>query len=235
VLRDLDLALAPGTVTEVVGGNGSGKSTLVRIVAGLTRPTRGRVGSRPPTVAYAPERLPARVRLTARAYVGHMARLRGLGPGRYEALLERLALVPGVDAAVGTLSKGNSQKVALAQALAPPVDLVLLDEPGSGLDASARATLCQVVLERRDAGAAILLTTHRALDGLVPDAMFELAGGALVPRPPAAVAAGPTVRIELLDRRDGRRRVLDVPPERSDEVLAGALAEGWSVVSVTPG
>jgi ABC-2 type transport system ATP-binding protein len=232
VLRGVDLRLVPGTITEVVGANGSGKSTLVRVVAGLTPPTQGSVRSRPRSVAYAPERLPARLRMTARDYVGHMARLRGADPAPYEALLDRLALSPGVGAPIRALSKGNSQKVALAQALAPRADLVLLDEPASGLDGSARTALCEVVAERRAAGAAILLTTHLPLDGLKVDEVFELhAGGLVSPGPTPAPA---TVRIELLSRGDGRRRALEVTADRSDAVLAAALAEGWSVVSVAP-
>jgi ABC-type multidrug transport system ATPase subunit len=158
-----------------------------------------------------------------------MARLRGVGVGPYEALLDRLALSPGAGVPIRTLSKGNSQKVALVQALAPPAGLVLLDEPASGLDAAARATLCELVAERRAAGAAVLVTTHLPLDGLELDARFVLDAGALVPgRPEVAL-----VRVELLARSDGRRRVLEVPADRSDELLATALAEGWSVVSVT--
>jgi ABC-2 type transport system ATP-binding protein len=228
VLREVDLELASGTVTEVVGGNGSGKSTLLRIVAGLTRPTGGAVRARPAAVAYAPERLPTGLRMSALEYVGHMARLRGLDAGAYATLLDRLALAPGAGVPIRTLSKGNSQKVALAQALAPPAELVLLDEPASGLDAAARATLCELVAERRAAGAAVLVTTHLPLDGLVVDRTFELDGGALRPRRPAMT----TVRVELRARDGGRRRVLEVPSDRSDAVLAQALAEGWSVVSV---
>jgi ABC-type transport system involved in cytochrome c biogenesis ATPase subunit len=157
VLAGVDLVLEPGTVTEVVGGNGSGKSTLLRIVAGLTRPTAGSVRSRPATVAYAPERLPARLRMPARAYVGHMAALRRLAPAPYDTLLDRFELSPSADVAIATLSKGNRQKVSLAQALAPPAGLVLLDEPASGLNVAARAVLREVLAERRAAGAGILL------------------------------------------------------------------------------
>jgi ABC-type multidrug transport system ATPase subunit len=228
VLTGIDLVLEPGTVNEVAGGNGSGKSTLLRIVAGLTRPTRGGVTSRPATVAYAPERLPARVRMPARVYAGHMAALRGLEPGPYEKLLERFDLSPSVDAAIGTLSKGNRQKVALSQALAPPAELVLLDEPASGLDVAARAVLREVLEERRAAGASVLLATHHPVEGLAADQALELAGGVLGPRSPTPLQ--PMMRIELA--HGDRTRIVDVPRSESDAVLAGALAEGWSVVTV---
>ena len=231
VLRGVDLVVSPGSVTQVSGGNGSGKSTLLRVVAGLTRPTAGRVRDLPASVGYAPERLPARLRMTARAYVTHMARLRRDGPGAALALLERLELAPGADVPVASLSKGNSQKVALAQALAAPAGLLLLDEPTSGLDLRARDILRELVVERRAAGAAVLLTTHVPIVGLGPDASLELRDGRL--HPAAAEAGAPTVRIELVGRGDGRRKVLEVPGDESDAVLAAALAEGWSVRSVT--
>lgn len=231
MLAGVDLVLEPGTVTEVAGGNGSGKSTLLRVVAGLTRPTQGGVTSRPKEVAYAPERLPARVRMPARTYVRHMAALRGLEPGPYDKLLDRFDLSPSADAAIGTLSKGNRQKVALTQALAPPVALVLLDEPASGLDVAARAVLREVLEERRSAGAGVLLATHHPIEGLTADQALQLAGGVLGPRSPAAPPQ-PMMRIELA--RGTGTRVVDVAQGESDAVLADALAGGWSVVSVRP-
>jgi ABC-2 type transport system ATP-binding protein len=232
VLRELDLVLAPGTITEVAGGNGSGKSTLLRVVAGLTRPTAGIVRGRPASVGYAPERLPARLRMTPRSYIAHMARLRGVGATAGLAVLDRLELAPGPDVPIATLSKGNSQKVALAQALAAPVGLLLLDEPTSGLDARAREALGDLLAERRAAGAAVLVTTHALVPGAAADARFELRAGRLGSATAVATAVA-MVRIELAGRGDGRRKVLDVPPGESDDVLAAALAEGWSVVSVT--
>jgi ABC-2 type transport system ATP-binding protein len=231
VLAGVDLSLAAGTIAEVTGGNGSGKSTLLRVVAGLTQPTKGEVRGRPAAVTYAPDRMPARLRMSARAYLRHMAALRGLDAEPHHLMLDRLQITPGPDAAIETLSKGNRQKVLLAQALAPAAELVLLDEPSSGLDRAARAVLREVLEERRAAGAAVLLTTHVAVEGPRPDSLLELVGGVLRPRVPAP--ALPMVRIEL-NRVDGDGRVVDVPRDESDAVLATALAEGWSVVSVRP-
>jgi energy-coupling factor transporter ATP-binding protein EcfA2 len=80
VLDGVDLTLEPGSTTVVVGANGSGKSTLLRIVAGLTPATSGRVERSGVSIGYAPDRLGARVRMSARVYVEHMARLRGCSP-----------------------------------------------------------------------------------------------------------------------------------------------------------
>jgi ABC-type multidrug transport system ATPase subunit len=171
VLEDVDLALGAGTLTAVVGGNGSGKSTLLRIVAGASVPTRGTV-RRPAPVGYVPERLPPEVRLSARRYLAHLARIRGVPAGRGGELLERFGLAGSADLPIGTLSKGNTRKVALCQAFLGPAALTVLDEPFSGLDGEAAATLALLVGEARAAGAAVLVSTHAG--GGVPGAEREL-------------------------------------------------------------
>jgi ABC-type multidrug transport system ATPase subunit len=144
-LDHVDLRLEPGTVTAVVGANGSGKSTLLRVLAGVSRPTAGAVLARPPRVGYVPERLPSRLRMTSRTYLAHMARLQRLEPfraaTRIDELAERLGVQPSLDAPISILSKGNNQKVALAQALLAPVELLLLDEAWNGLDPAAAEAL----------------------------------------------------------------------------------------------
>ena len=141
VLDHLDLRFEPGTLTVVVGANGCGKSTLLRVLAGVSRPTEGLITQRPRQVGYVPERLPARLQMTGHEYLAHMGRLRSLdisyAARRSEDLAARLSLNPSLDVRVRSLSKGNSQKVALAQAFLAPVGLLLLDEPWSGLDPSA--------------------------------------------------------------------------------------------------
>ncbi len=124
VLHDLDLLLEPGSLTEIVGANGSGKSTLLRVLVGVTRPTKGGIATRPAEVGYVPERLPARVRMTGRIYLGHMARLRGLDSAtanpRLETLTEAFRLQPGLDTPVAALSKGNRQKILFGSSAARP-------------------------------------------------------------------------------------------------------------------
>jgi ABC-type multidrug transport system ATPase subunit len=257
VLDGLDLRVPAGSAAVVTGANGSGKSTLLRIVAGLTRPTTGRVSARPRELAYAPERLPTRLRMSARVYVAHMARLRGLDPctgrARADELFERLALTPGPDVAVGTLSKGNSQKVALVQAFLTPVPLVVLDEPFSGLDRAARDELWQLVDERVEQGAAVLVTSH-----LVPEAtthdVYVLHDGRLE-REAHAPGANAATRVVVRATSSGASAdalraspgvtaserlpatdelALTVRSDRVDDLLLAALHGGWSVVVVAP-
>lgn len=185
VLDGLALALPPGSVTLVVGTNGSGKSTLLRILAGLSRATTGEVRGRPPTVAFAPERLAAQVRLTGASYLEHMGRMRGLAPGEVAArageLFRRLRLSPGPGMPVRSLSKGNRQKVVVAQAFLAPVDLVVLDEPFTGLDPLARATVWELIGEARAGGSAVVLSAHLADDAVRTDRALILDCGRLHP------------------------------------------------------
>jgi ABC-type Mn2+/Zn2+ transport system ATPase subunit len=265
VLHDLDLVLEPGSLTEIVGANGSGKSTLLRILVGVTRPTRGGVSTRPAAVGYVPERLPARLRMTGRTYLGHMARLRGLDDGeadaRAEALAEGFALHPGLDAPIATLSKGNRQKVCLAQALLTPVGLLALDEPWNGLDPTAHEALRHELARAHQAGTAVVSTAHRVGTLAAADRTFVLTEGRLdspartagAPWGPGEMAGTGFVNVELVApharpdsdelppwagvesaHRSGRIWYLAVRGQDVDWLLATALGSGWSVRRVEP-
>jgi ABC-type multidrug transport system ATPase subunit len=148
-------------VVSVVGGNGAGKTTLLRIAAGLSRPETGRVIGRPRPVGYVPDRFTADQHMSALGYLTHLGRIRGIPKPRERGahLLERLALK---GSALRTLSKGNTQKVALAQALLAPPRLLVLDEPWTGLDAPAQRVLADLIGEVATMGGAVLFTDHRA-------------------------------------------------------------------------
>lgn len=166
VLRDVRLAVRPGDVAAVVGGNGAGKSTLLRIAAGVTRPSAGHVAGRPRPIGYVPDRFAAHQHMSARGYLTHLGRIRGLdrrvSRRRADLLLERLALVGGGNSALRMLSKGNTQKVAIAQALLVPPRLLVLDEPWAGLDTAAQRILGDLIAEVAADGGAVLFTEHRA-------------------------------------------------------------------------
>ncbi|MFE1825029.1 ATP-binding cassette domain-containing protein [Streptomyces yangpuensis] len=236
VLRGVSLEVPPGALVRVEGGNGGGKSTLLRIVAGIDAPTEGRVGGRPRRTAYVPERFPVALPLTALSYLTHLGRVHGLG--RAEAVrrathwLERFGAAGHARTPMAELSKGTSQKVAVAQALLAGPELLVLDEAWTGLDAVARRELDLAVAERTAAGASVVFVDHdpARLAG-VPDAHHRLEGTSLVPVAPPG-AAGPRVRIRAaaapggvlppgLTGRPGPDGVvvLTVDAARSDEVL----------------
>lgn len=249
VLDGIDLEIRCGRVLGIIGANGSGKSTLLRILAGLSRPSAGTVTGRP-RIGYLPDRFPATQRMSARAYLRHMGRLHGLASlSEVDTLLDRFALAGGTRVPLRQLSKGNAQKVGLAQAVLVRPELLVLDEPWSGLDVEAHAVLGAVVAETKARGASVVFTDHRAtVVHAHADEVFRIEGGKLRPAgPPDKV--GPQTRIVLsgpgasdwraepdvvLAGRDGDRVELIVPAERSDAVLLLALRGGWSVCEVMP-
>ncbi|MDG4861905.1 ABC transporter ATP-binding protein [Streptomyces sp. T-3] len=184
VLRGVGLDVPAGALLRCVGANGSGKSTLLRVVAGIDAPSAGKVTGRPRT-AYVPERFPAALPFTAAGYLVHLGRIHGLSRSvaaqRAEEWLERFGAGGHAGTPLTELSKGTSQKVAVAQALLAEPELLVLDEAWTGLDTAARAQLDRAVAERVAAGGAVLFVDHdpRRLAGL-EDAVYRVAGDALV-------------------------------------------------------
>ncbi|MGN9793429.1 ATP-binding cassette domain-containing protein [Streptomyces sp. OZ13] len=163
VLRGVDLDLRPGALVRVEGANGSGKSTLLRLLAGIDAPSEGRITGRPRT-AYVPERFPAALPFTAVGYLTHLGRIHGLGRRAAAAgaaeWLERFGAAAYARTPLGELSKGTSQKVAVAQALLAGPELLVLDEAWTGLDTPAREQLDLAVAELVTAGAAVVHVDH---------------------------------------------------------------------------
>ncbi|HEX5116481.1 MAG TPA: ABC transporter ATP-binding protein [Pseudonocardiaceae bacterium] len=249
ILSDVDLDLRAGDVVAVAGANGAGKSTLLRVLVGLSRPTVGDVTGRPTAVGYVPDRFPPHDRMSARAYLTHMGRIRGLrgrqARRRADELLDRLALAGGADTALRRLSRGNSQKVALAQALLVQPELLVLDEPWSGLDAEAHGTLGEIITELGRDGSRVVFTDHReAVTAAHAHRTYRIDAGRLteaVTAAPARVELRPTGDdpVALADlpgvtgtqERDGTVTML-VDAEHCDAVLRAALDGGWSVMAV---
>ncbi|MFI8965475.1 ATP-binding cassette domain-containing protein [Streptomyces sp. NPDC053493] len=210
VLRGVGLGLPAGTLVRCAGANGSGKSTLLRLVAGVDAPSEGRITGRPARTAYVPERFPAALPLTAGDYLTHLGRIQGLGGrtarGRAGEWLERFGAARYRDTPLGELSKGTSQKVAVAQALLAEPGLLVLDEAWTGLDTGARAELDRAVRERVAAGGRVVFVDHdpRRLAGEA-DAAYEVSAGGvrrLDPAPasqpaPASSPAPPALAVPL--------------------------------------
>jgi ATP-binding cassette subfamily F protein uup len=167
LFEDLSLTVSDGDRIGVVGTNGAGKSTLLRIVAGVDSPERGQVrrgrGTRVGFLDQVPELPPG----TVRAAVGD--------GWETEAALDRLGMGTSADADTGTLSGGQSKRVALAQVLAHPSELLVLDEPTNHLDLGAVAWLEQRLLSFR--GGLVLVTHDRHLLDRLTTRMLEIESG----------------------------------------------------------
>ncbi|TCO50447.1 ABC-type multidrug transport system ATPase subunit [Kribbella antiqua] len=247
VLADVDLQVAAGELLALVGANGSGKSTVLKLMVGLSRPTSGTVRRNAQVVSYVPDVFASHDRLSASAYLRHMGRIRGLSSHaarkRSDELLDRLALAGGADTPMRKLSKGNAQKVALAQALLEPPQLLVLDEPWAGLDAIAHGTLRELLTETANQGAAVAFTEHS--DDTVKSTatrVCELRNGKLVSGTTATLTeitltSGPDLdwsqQPDVLEvRRNDDGVTLILPTGSHDAALLTALTHGCSVTSV---
>lgn len=174
VVHDLDLCLARGQVLGLLGVNGAGKSTTLAMLAGVLRPTSGRIlldgqglvdhpgpGRR---IGWLPERVPVWPELTVAEHLVARARLHGLRGkelhSRCADTLERLQLGPLRRRLAPALSHGQRQRLGLACALIHEPALLILDEPGNGLDPVQASDLRRLVREHADAGGAVVLSTH---------------------------------------------------------------------------
>ncbi|WUW20898.1 ATP-binding cassette domain-containing protein [Streptomyces sp. NBC_01463] len=204
VLRGVDLGLPARTLVRVEGANGTGKSTLLRLLAGTDAPTEGRItGSRPRT-AYVPERFPAALPFTAAGYLVHLGRIHGLrraeAAARADEWLTRFGAAGHARTPLAELSKGTSQKVAVAQALLAAPELLVLDEAWTGLDTAARDELDRAVAARVAAGSTVVFVDHdpRRLAGAAGSVLsVEATGVVAASLAPSGTATGPRVRIEV--------------------------------------
>jgi len=181
LLRDVTVTVPPAVVVEVTGRNGVGKSTLLRLLAGVVRPGRGRISGRPAAVGWVPERFPAEQPFTVADYLHHMSRLRGLRSDvRARDWAERLHLQPFLGVRLPDLSKGSAQKVGLVQALIAEPELLLLDEPWSGLDQDTRREIPSVVAEAVARGASVVISDHEQRAGrLIASRRWHIADGSV--------------------------------------------------------
>ena len=190
-VRPMDLTIARGEAFALLGPNGSGKSTVIRAVAGLHRPTAGRIlvnGADPwedqgggSDVAYLPQRVAMPEHLTSREILEFFAALRGVDVGRVQEMLEFVALGEEADRSVGGFSGGMVQRLGLGVAFLQEVSVYVLDEPTLNLDTTGADRLREKLHELKERGATILFSSHVLQDAAqLADRVGILAAGELV-------------------------------------------------------
>lgn len=191
VLRGVGCDFAAGTVTMLTGENGAGKTTLLSIVGTALRPTRGEI--RYETARgelLSREEVRARLgwvtheplgyfELTTRENLELYAKLQGAALARLDAVAEQFQLATFLDRPLGKLSRGQRQRLGLARALVHQPDLLLLDEPFTGLDTASAALLESAIRAEAQSGAVVALVTHQPelLGARLGAIELRLAGG----------------------------------------------------------
>ena len=249
VVNDVSFSVARGEVLGFLGPNGAGKTTTMRMLTGYLPATSGQVSiaghdiQREPLkarsrIGYLPEGVPLYPEMTVSGYLDHMARLRNVA-NRRDAVDRAMGLVHMSDRAndrIGKLSKGQRQRVGLAQALLHDPDVLILDEPTVGLDPRQIIEVRELI---RELGATrtVILSTH-----ILPEVSM-LCNRVVIIKKGQVVAvdtpSGLTARLQGADRVELRVQADSIDPTPLQQI-SGVLgvtndAPGHIVVETEPG
>lgn len=203
-VQESDFVVPSGSVTSVIGPNGSGKSTVLNAIAGLVPPRSGSIevlgggpDDRHDRVAYVlqatrmNERLPVTVRevvaMGRYARRGMFHRLSRDDRVAVDETMERLRIAELAHRHLRELSGGQRQRVFVAQGLVQRADLLLLDEPLTGLDIPSHERIDEVIEEERERGATLVMTTHDVAEAGRSDHVLLMGGRVLREGPPDEV------------------------------------------------
>lgn len=193
-LTDVDLVIGRGTTVAVIGPNGSGKSTLLGALAGIVSPTTGRVAVDRDRLAIVlqstavdptlPITVAETVRMARYRRRGLLGRIRGRDDAIVDRAMERTQVTDLARRQLHELSGGQRQRVLVAQGLAQEADLLLLDEPSTGLDVVSQDVILEVIEEEKLAGRTVITTTHSLEDAGRCDRVILLARRIVADGPP---------------------------------------------------
>ncbi len=258
VLNELSFEVPQGEVFGFLGPNGSGKTTTMRVVFGLLTPDSGEVryGGKRVTkddskhFGYMPEERGLYQKMTVEDQLVYFGRLHGLSresaKQKAHHWLDRFGLIEQTGSKIEALSLGNQQRVQLVAALIHDPQVLILDEPFSGLDPIATASMAEVMHEIVKAGKTLVFSSHQLdLVESICEKVAIIKDGSLVAYGDVdQLTRGDDLEIELVtsthdlrwisdipgvegfSERDGRVRVRLVEPQVSQDLLRGALAHG---------
>ncbi len=205
-LSDVSFSVESGAIYAFVGPNGAGKTTTIRILATLLKPDAGDVhlagyalSTHPrefrALIGYIPDEFGLYDELSVRDYLAFFARCYGIPASQHASLtadlLDLVGLAPRADDAVRTLSRGMKQRLGLARALVHDPQLIIADEPASGLDPRARVELRDILRALRDMGKTVFISSHvlRELDDVATHVGIIEQGRVLISGPMDVVRA----------------------------------------------
>ncbi|MBN9166673.1 MAG: ABC transporter ATP-binding protein [Myxococcales bacterium 68-20] len=267
-VRGISLKVTRGQIFGFLGPNGAGKTTTIKMLTGLIAPTSGRatiLGKDVPSpeamgsVGFLPENPYVYPYLTPREFVSLCGRLNGMGGSglkkAVEAVIERVGIAYAIDRPVRNLSKGMLQRTGLAAALVHDPELLILDEPMSGLDPVGRKEVRDLIVEEANAKKTVFFSSHILSDvEMLCDAVCILRKGEVVvsgtiselvdkgvrrseitlSAPPEDLAAE-IEKVAERTQRVGKALVVEVQGDDViKRVLERALAAGVRIEAVTP-
>jgi ABC-2 type transport system ATP-binding protein len=236
-LEDLSLEIPQGAIYGLIGPNGAGKTTLLRILGALIPPTTGQVWfgneevTQSPTiiqrkVGYMPDFFGVYPDLTSEEYLEFYAGIHGIARRKRASvvsdLLELVDLTPKRDALVETLSRGMQQRLCLARALIHDPDVLLLDEPASGLDPRARVEFRELLRTLQGMGKTIVISSHILLElaemcsdiAIIRAGQLVMAGN--VEQVTYSLGGGNQIEVRVLERATDAKQLLKEMPEISN-------------------
>jgi len=240
-LKDLTIAVSPGTVLAFLGPNGAGKTTSIKLLAGLLRPSAGTARicghdvrtdfvAAKASLGYVPDEPYLYEKLTGREFLRFVASLHRLSraeiEGRIDELVARFEVGDYVDELAGGYSHGMKQRVVICAALLHDPQALVIDEPMVGLDPKGARIVKDTLRERADSGAAVFVSTHTlSVAEEIADRIGIINYGRLV-------AAGTIDELRDLSKSDGHIEDLfldltaptemDSPPQAGGPVRSGA-------------
>lgn len=250
-LQGLNLALENGEVLGFLGPNGAGKSTTIKILTGLLRPSCGRamlfgksverVSARS-RVGYLPENPNFYDFLTAKEYLQLVGRCFGMDTGKIAGAidreLERLDLRGAGQRLIKTFSKGMVQRLGIAQSLLHDPDLLIWDEPMSGLDPIGRALVRDILMDLKATGKTVFFSSHVTSDvEQVCDQVAVLAKGKLLALDPISsiINCQPAKHyLVLLRDKFGSLRELQLTHQEMQSEISAAQGRGDNIELVRP-
>lgn len=174
-VKDVDLKIEKGKIYAILGHNGAGKSTLIKMILGLVKPSAGNIEIEglsyedknreiKKKIGYLPERMNFYDNLTAWETIIFYAKLKGVSQKRCDEVLEQVGLSEVKHRRVGAFSKGMQQRLGLAQAIIHKPNLLVLDEPTTGLDPIGILELKEMIKNWNQEGTTILFSSHNLYD-----------------------------------------------------------------------
>ncbi|MGE3540155.1 MAG: ABC transporter ATP-binding protein [Candidatus Tectimicrobiota bacterium] len=245
-LNDVSFTVERGSVTALVGPNGAGKTTLLRCIAALERPLLGSIRVAGIDVLEEPRACHRRIGFLADTYglyealsvrqcLAYAARASGLAaaavPGTVARTAARLDITAKLDVLAGALSRGQRQRVAIGQAVIHAPEVLILDEPASGLDPEARHSLAGLFTRLQEEGMTLLVSSHilAELDAYSTHMLVLRAGQVIEHRPLShATPAGTRVQVELATPLTGWHE--QVRPWAGVQVLSAEARTGTLLI-----